>query len=583
MRIFIENLLKRASWLPGLGFLDDWANSLNHKFGQFQQTKGDYQARYDIRKSMAKDMMGTKDDSEEGDEESVADKPAAGSKKAAAAGGTEPAAEPTASSGGYRRPRRRRSLAAVVAWLMFLFLVILLAVTWTLFLMDDRNVPWRHSMSWLRITLQVVLVVAIPVALHSALKYWTQGDSARYPDIDFAWRRGLEVLERCQVDLREAPIFLVLGCESHLQERSLVQSTDMDFSATDIPGGPAPLHWSIAPNGIFLFASGVGWTSALANREFREQLTTSGSLASATSDSISQLPPGGDNYVDAEQRRLASAEQLGKATASGSAGENRLSSMESAEQLDRLQYLCQLLQVHRHPACPINGLLVVVTKRFASESDAQLHERENAMASDLRLVQQSTQLRCPVTVLVTGMEQEAGFRELIRRVGIKRARQQRFGKRYEATMAKNDSVLSAFAVHVCGAFEDWIYALFREQDALSRPGNVGLYQLLCNVRCSMKPRLTRLLTHVFSETPATEPLLFSGCYFAATGDTTDKQGFVRAVFNKLIQEQDLLEWTQQAKKQDVRMRWIGLLGLGVLVGVAVGLIAMVGLQFVNPG
>ena len=79
-----------------------------------------------------------------------------------------------------------------------------------------------------------------------------------------------------------------------------------------------------------------------------------------------------------------------------------------------------------------------------------------------------------MTALIVGMERERGFRELVRRVGRTRARSQRFGRRFDVRCLASARELSAFCAHVCGAFEDWVYTLFRDEGSLTRPGNIRL-------------------------------------------------------------------------------------------------------------
>jgi hypothetical protein len=45
-------------------------------------------------------------------------------------------------------------------------------------------------------------------------------------------------------------------------------------------------------------------------------------------------------------------------------------------------------------------------------------------------------------------------------------------------------------------------------------------------------------------------MFFGGCYFAATGDTEDRQAFVKGVFDKLPEQQEELEWMEDAIHQD---------------------------------
>jgi hypothetical protein len=179
-----------------------------------------------------------------------------------------------------------------------------------------------------------------------------------------------------------------------------------------------------------------------------------------------------------------------------------------------------------------------------------------------------------VTALVEGMEKERGFRELVRRVGPQRAAVQRFGRRYDVRSPAASQELSALCEHVCGVFEDWIYALFREKDSLARPGNTHLYGLLCTVRSRLKGRLGEILARGFGhdarQHAGDEPILFSGCYFAATGETDDRQAFVKGVFDKLVEEQEHVEWTARSGVLERRYRWLAVGGgLVALAAVAV--------------
>ena len=102
-----------------------------------------------------------------------------------------------------------------------------------------------------------------------------------------------------------------------------------------------------------------------------------------------------------------------------------------------------------------------------------------------------------MTVLVHELEKEPGFRELVRRVGVDRARVQRFGKGSDVWTPPTAPRLGAVAKHACGAFEDWSYMLFREHDGLRKPGNSKLFSLLCRVRGDFVQNLERILAFGF--------------------------------------------------------------------------------------
>jgi hypothetical protein len=185
-------------------------------------------------------------------------------------------------------------------------------------------------------------------------------------------------------------------------------------------------------------------------------------------------------------------------------------------------------------------------------------------------------VRCPVTALVAGIEEESGFRELVRRVGRDRALNQRFGKGFSVSNVPLGERLEALAIHACGAFEDWIYNLFREPDSLSKPGNTKLYSLLCKIRHKVQERLGRIMIGGYScdpdDVPAPDALRFGGCYFAGTGESEERQAFVLAVVGKLQEQEEELQWTDEALKQDDRFhlasQFVLVLDLLLLVALA---------------
>src|SRR5262245_35182957 len=86
------------------------------------------------------------------------------------------------------------SAAGCASVLAALFLVLLVIGVWLVFYFEPGNVPWRHAMSWTRIAIVTLLVIAIPLALYQAIRFWLEGEQSAFPDIDFAWNAGLEAL-----------------------------------------------------------------------------------------------------------------------------------------------------------------------------------------------------------------------------------------------------------------------------------------------------------------------------------------------------------------------------------------------------
>ncbi len=157
----------------------------------------------------------------------------------------------------------RWSLPARVAALTACGLALMVLTAWLIFLIDPNSVPWRHAMTWWRILIVVVLVVVIPIVVYRGLRLWLEGEKSRFPDIDYAWKAGLETLGEHGIELNGAPLFLVLGSAGPAQERALFEASGLGFRVLQSPPGPAALHWYANPNGIFVACSEIGWLSAL--------------------------------------------------------------------------------------------------------------------------------------------------------------------------------------------------------------------------------------------------------------------------------------------------------------------------------
>jgi hypothetical protein len=257
----------------------------------------------------------------------------------------------------------------------------------------------------------------------------------------------------------------------------------------------------------------------------------------------------------------------------------KLDQHDSSEQERRLEYLCRLLRRLRQPLCPVNGVLTLLPFSLIGRSVPESNEVQRAVQRDTSTLLSVLKTRCPVTALVAGLEEESGFRELVRRVGRDRAAGQRFGKGFNLWNPPLPERLEATAAHACGAFEDWVYTLFREKGSLAKPGNTSLFALLCKIRHNLQSRLVNILAIGFGrdveQDRGGEGLLFGGCYFAATGETEDRQAFVKAVLEKLPEQQEELQWTEDALREDGRYQLAARLALGADTLLLLALAAMI--------
>lgn len=500
------------------------------------------------------------------------------------------------------------SLPARVALLAALFLLICVAVALVAFTQTQQRSFVHAKLTLTFIVVVVVLVFIIPLVLYKALKLWLEGEVSPYPDIDRAWKAGLAELDRQGLDLKQVPLYLILGTAGQGQEKSLFDAARLGLNVREIPPGPAPLHWYAGPDGVYLSTSGTGCLSRLAVMAAQTtepesiRVPEAGPLPGPGPDAIrgtvmlgspeaAAMPPVRRTSAPAQPAQspppnIYGTMIIGATNAGGDESDAaprtaekhvvKLEQHEAAEQDRRLEYVCRLIRRIRQPLCPINGVLTLIPFALVQRSAPEAIEVQRAVNKDLATLQRTLQVRCPVTAMVIGLEEESGFRELVRRVGHERAVHQRFGKGFSVWNPPLAERLEALAAHACGVFEDLVYALFREKDALSKPGNARLFALLCKIRRNVQSRLTKILASgygVETESPAgTQSLLMSGCYFAGTGESEDRQAFVKSVVDKLHEQQEELEWMPEAIREDDRYQLFAQLALVVdtllLAGIA---------------
>jgi hypothetical protein len=155
------------------------------------------------------------------------------------------------------------SLPALVSIVVFLFLTAV-AVGWRIYLAgQDRTyeAPW-----FARIPLLVVLIILITIIAYYTVKVWIEGEGSPFEDIDRAWQAGIEALERNHFDLRQIPLFLMVGSEGPDQNRVLMGASRLSLTVDNVPPGPAALHWYANQDAVYLVCTEVGCISKLAHQ-----------------------------------------------------------------------------------------------------------------------------------------------------------------------------------------------------------------------------------------------------------------------------------------------------------------------------
>jgi len=405
-------------------------------------------------------------------------------------------------------------------------------------------------------------------------------EPSEFPDLDRAWAQATEALQRVDIQLDMTPLFLVLGWTAGSEE-PLFQAAGLRAQVKQVPRDPTePLHVTADREGIWVTCPGAS---------FLGQLDPSWTGLEGSGDEVATLlEEGPDPYKTmgfgqgGETLRVEDfLASLKKAQARGGSIDRPRRTIDRERYRARLQHLCRLIRRDRRGFCPINGILVVLPITAADPKSGP-EEIAEACRSDLAEVLSTFRLRCPILFLVTGLERLEGFSELIERLPAGQSGK-RMGQRFPLVPELGDGevprqIQSSVEWISNGLFGSMVYSLFqveasREPDDLAQvlKGNQQLYRFLSRIR-ERSDRLARLVRDCLPAMPG-ERVNFGGCYFAGVGeDPATEQAFASGVLKRLIQDQDLVTWTQDALREDEarlrlagRLRWI----LGTLIAAGI--------------
>lgn len=478
------------------------------------------------------------------------------------------------------------------------FLLMIWAAAYVKHRVDAVNVvwDWEEWLTWF--LLPIPMISAISIFVYFFVKLYLKEQVSRFPELDRIWGEGLEAADEKGISISDTPLFLILGTSQQREVKSLTSLMGIEF-AVEVPGsGSPPISFYASEKGIFVFLNGCNCISRLSSA------TNSFPTKAIHAASGELLPTEIGGTIDASQLGVPQFKTAQSPDAFGAPdpfqpggtmllnegqdiGEiwkaettsKLLTSQEIFDSEDRLRHVCRLIKKARLPVCPINGIVSTIPFELIESSCAQL---QVAIQKDLAILREEFHVRCPNTALITGMEIEEGFIELIKRLPPQKVSENRFGKGSDLWVSPEVARLDAIAIHAIATFEDWIYMLFQEENALKKKHNSRLFSMLCRVRGVFSENLRAVLATGFGFDPKTQPnlayeqFLFGGCYFGATGGTTNQQAFVKSVFAKTIQQDGELEWAPEARIRDNQYHFVAnlaaLIGTLAIIAIAVMLI-----------
>lgn len=490
------------------------------------------------------------------------------------------------------------SLAARIGLLVGVFQVVVVLLALLVLIVGGEE--QQVTQAWLgRLPAVAVLLVLTPVVVHQAAKLWLERDASRFPDIQDAWQAALVELKRQGISLEDVPVFLVFGGRSSAEEERLLAEAPCEFAVRAAPAGAAALHVYGGYDAVFICLDSCSHASELARRGGSLPSTAAPRVPNpaaapidphstvflgAAGESVAEpaAPPTAEPAAAFDASRTIDVSQVGNATiditklgGGAPARPTNLSTADREETAQRLAYFCELLRRERGSLAPFNGMLAVVPWSVVSRGQADAQALGRALGDDIQGIVKAAGLRTPVTVVVLGLEEARGFRELVHRMPAGE-RQSRLGQRFPIGATASYEQFGTVASRACGMVEDLVTGrILRSKGVLSTEGNAALVEFVCRLRSEFSGRLATILRRAFTaadgESSDALPFL-AGCYLGGCGADEDARGFVRGVLEKVVDCQGDLEWTPQAEFEDGAARraanvlWI-VSGL-VLAGVA---------------
>jgi IcmF-related N-terminal domain len=397
-----------------------------------------------------------------------------------------------------------------------------------------------------------------------------------FPDIERAWKRAILELEQVGIEIREKPLFLILGRPAAALDGLLAGSglpMRLRAAHSDLA---APIQLYAGDSGIFVACP----TLSVVGTSVDAWLAGAGSVVSETgatdAASTAAIGPGaGDGTTGSAPPTAPQARRQA----------DRRSLLERARELERtsagLRLLCRLVVRDRRPYCPINGIIVALPFGLAG-SDANSDSVGEACQQDLDTVEAVVQVQCPVFAVFTDLDRQQGFHELAGSL-TQEALVDWLGVdlppipdlRDEAMAEAMNAAVRWLAYHRLPTLIRPVWKF--QPDAGLDPANVRLYELFraaqegCHV-------LSRILVQGFYRGPRRQAKL-AGAYLVATGATEIDRAFGSYVFRRAIALQNDVSWTPAMIARDRILRWRSRWGYAAIVvwlcGLSAGLFWLV--------
>lgn len=478
---------------------------------------------------------------------------------------------------------------------LFVLLLVLLALAfWGLYLLNDwLKLPQilGGPLPWLRPYWLPIIVVLFCVTFYLAIRLWgllgPEKDANAFPDLDDAWAEAEASLVQAGINLRDVPLFLMVG-KPFGSIDAIFSGSKITWLVRQVPlRVDAPFQVYAHRQAIFVALgehSMLGKTlvqlskatpsdQALPSSQesvFYDSPKTSSVLETAPAEPIDALatpnllveelsPRGMLAALDAGPRVSTLEERIAKQT------QSRWEPLPP-ETVDltrrRTNAMIRILSKYRRPYCTANGVLVVVPQTgLANSTDAG--QIAAALESDLLAITKAGQTRCPAWLLVADLHTITGFDALFGSLDAER-RLRLLGRDLPFQPDLPPAAVDDMVTTAIGSFLGSLSLLAQKLFILESVQSAAAQAILTN------GKLFEMVEHLEQRRPGLEivvrriihsswedGLYFGGFYLAATGtDPNADQAFLPGVMRLLVDHQNKVVWTDEAIEEEADyQRW----------------------------
>ncbi len=250
-----------------------------------------------------------------------------------------------------------------------------------------------------------------------------------------------------------------------------------------------------------------------------------------------------------------------------------LSSQETIRYQMLLADTCRLLRVARSNAAPINGVIAWVDGPQLMNCSQYSRQCGQALRNDCAQIQQQLEVLAPISIVVDRMQEVAGFTELVRRIGPERAASSALGEALELQQVPDLATVRELSRRSLRTVISSVYKCFQASHEAGQPGNHKLFQLVINCRGRLGQAISSLLVESMAtaaQDRQADSSLLSGVYFTASGDKPTQRAFANEVLERVVLQQELLNWTQHRQANEAKFGVAG----NVLAGLTMSLLAL---------